>query len=238
MRKRILIIVAAVVVVLTAAGTVAAQSTQRFPDVPLEHEAYEAIEWAADVELTLGYDDGTFKPEQPLSRRHAVVFMERFYDDILGADGDDDFTSDSFTRADMMVLLKTINDGRVAKPQDDEQARLSVGECSQRDTLVAAAYADYLDASDALNAAWRGGNVSRIVDAYDDALQAWTTLDSVFGEILTGCRGVLPADNLDANEVRIGDLRTEWESFQAACRRRAAMGWPFDCDGTSGYQSS
>ena len=111
MRKRIVIIVAAAVAVLTAAGTVAAQSIQRFSDVPPEHEAFEAIEWAADVQLTLGYGDGTFKPEEALSRWQAVVFMERFYDDILGADGDDGFTSNSFTRADMMVLLKTINDG-------------------------------------------------------------------------------------------------------------------------------
>ena len=106
MRKRILIIVAAVVVVLTAAGTVAAQSTQRFPDVPLEHEAYEAIEWAADVELTLGYDDGTFKPEQPLSKQHAVVFMERYYDQILRA-----AESPDFTRGDMMMLLHAIAQG-------------------------------------------------------------------------------------------------------------------------------
>ena len=78
MRKRILTVVAIAVAVLVTAGTVAAQSRQRFPDVPLDHEAFEAIEWAADVQLTVGYGDGTFKPEQPLSRRHAVVFMERF----------------------------------------------------------------------------------------------------------------------------------------------------------------
>ena len=56
--------------------------------------------------MTTGYDDGTFKPQRPLSRRHAVVFMERYYDEILKAD-----QSDDFTRGDMMVMLKAINDG-------------------------------------------------------------------------------------------------------------------------------
>ena len=41
--------------------------------------------------------------------------MERYYDEILGAD-----QSDDFTRGDMMVLLKAINDGtlRGETPQD------------------------------------------------------------------------------------------------------------------------
>ena len=79
---------------------------QRFPDVPADHYAYEAVEWAAEAGVTTGYGDGTFKPQRPLSKRHAVVFMERYYDEILGAD-----QSDDFTRGDMMVLLKAINDG-------------------------------------------------------------------------------------------------------------------------------
>ena len=56
--------------------------------------------------MTLGYGDGTFGPDVPLSKRHAVVFMERFYDRILQAD-----ESADFTRGDMTILLKTINDG-------------------------------------------------------------------------------------------------------------------------------
>ena len=103
MRK--LVAVIAALLVLASAGVAVAQS-QRFPDVPPDHPAHEAAEWAAGVGLTTGYTDGTFKPEQPLSKRHAVVFMERYYDQILGAE-----QSENFTRADMMVLLKAINDG-------------------------------------------------------------------------------------------------------------------------------
>ena len=97
------VIVAVVAAVLATAGTVIAQSTQRFPDVPPDHKAFEAIEWAAEVEITLGYTDGTFKPERPLHKTHAVVFMERYYEEVLGAD-----VSADFTRSDMMRVLYEI----------------------------------------------------------------------------------------------------------------------------------
>ena len=105
-RKRVVAAVALVAGVVGALAATAVAQSQRFPDVPPDHEAYEAIEWAAEVGVTTGYTDGTFKPELPLSKRHAVVFLERFYDSILGAD-----QSDDFTRGDMMMLLKAINDG-------------------------------------------------------------------------------------------------------------------------------
>ena len=96
-----LLVAAAVVAVAPAAA-----QSHRFPDVAPDHYAFEAVEWAAQVAVTNGYTDGTFKPEQPLIKRHAVVFMERYYDEILQAD-----ESADFTRGDMMVLLKAINDG-------------------------------------------------------------------------------------------------------------------------------
>ena len=113
MMQKKLAVAAVLVVVLLAAGVgvaapAAAESdgAQRFTDVPAGHWAFEAIEWAAEAGVTVGYGDGTFRPQQPLSRSHAVVFMERYYDEILGAE-----QSQDFTRADMMVLLKAINDG-------------------------------------------------------------------------------------------------------------------------------
>ena len=98
--------VCVVAAVVAVPGSTAIAQSQRFPDVPVDHYAFEAVEWAAGAGVTAGYDDGTFKPQRPLSKRHAVVFMERYYDEILQAD-----QSDDFTRGDMMVLLKAINDG-------------------------------------------------------------------------------------------------------------------------------
>ena len=96
--------------------TTTAAST-RFPDVAPDHYAFEAVEWAAEVGVTTGYTDGTFKPERPLIKRHAVVFMERYYDEILQAE-----ESEDFTRGDMMVLLKAINDGTISGTESDTAA--------------------------------------------------------------------------------------------------------------------
>ncbi len=120
-RQRITAVALIVIVVGALAATAVAQN-QRFSDVPPDHEAYEAVEWAAEVGVTVGYGDGTFKPEEPLIRRHARVFVERFYDDVLGANGDDSFKKDDFTRGDMMVLLKAINDGGIGATRDSESS--------------------------------------------------------------------------------------------------------------------
>lgn len=100
MPKRTLFVVVAAVAVVSVAGTVAAQSTLRFSDVPRDHPDFVAIEWAAEAGVTVGYGDGTFRPSEPLSLRHAGVFLARYYEEILGAD-----TSEDFTRADMMRVL-------------------------------------------------------------------------------------------------------------------------------------
>lgn len=107
MPKRFVAAVITAVCVL-AGGTVAAQATARFADVPADHPQADAIEWAAESGLTAGYEDGTFRPDEPLPRWAALIFMERFYDDVLGA-----AEADGFTRGDMMALLKAINDAAV-----------------------------------------------------------------------------------------------------------------------------
>ena len=65
-----------------APSETAVDQSQRFPDVPPDHYAFEAVEWAAEVGVTAGYHDGTFKPQSPLRKLHAVLFLESFYDKI------------------------------------------------------------------------------------------------------------------------------------------------------------
>jgi len=103
MPKRLFAVV--VVIVVVVGGTAVAQTVERFSDVPADHPASDAIEWAAEIGLTAGYTDGTFKPEQSLSQSHALVFMERFYDTVLGPG-----RADGFTRGDMMTLLNAMYD--------------------------------------------------------------------------------------------------------------------------------
>ena len=92
--------VVAIAVMFAVVGTVGAQSGQRFNDVPPDHPEFAAVEWAAHAGVTHGYGDGTFRPEEPLSLSHATVFLNRYYEEILGAD-----VSADFTRSDMMRVL-------------------------------------------------------------------------------------------------------------------------------------
>ena len=48
-----------------------------FKDVPTNHTAYEAVKKLAAANITTGYNDGTFKPENSLSRAHISAFLAR-----------------------------------------------------------------------------------------------------------------------------------------------------------------
>ena len=128
MRKLVVIVIVAV---LAVGGTVAAQSTQRFPDVPPDHPDYDAVQWAAEVGVTTGHTDGTFRPEQPLSLRHTTVFLTRYYEEILGAD-----VSADFTRSDMMRVLYEMAGapGQGSSSSDGEEDSGDAGEQSPDDT--------------------------------------------------------------------------------------------------------
>ena len=80
MRKKI-IVAAVIVVVALGAGVAGAQVQQRFGDVPTDHYAYEAVDWAVDIGVTVGCGDGTnFCPERNLNRAHMVTFLKRYHD--------------------------------------------------------------------------------------------------------------------------------------------------------------
>lgn len=51
-----------------------------FTDVPEDHPHREGIEWAAGQGLIQGYPDGTFRPEQPLTRGQYATIKKREHD--------------------------------------------------------------------------------------------------------------------------------------------------------------
>ena len=84
MRKKLLV-TAVIVVVALGAGVAGAQVQQRFNDVPTDHYAYEAANWAADAGITQGCGDGTnFCPEKTLNRANMVTFLKRYHDWLTG----------------------------------------------------------------------------------------------------------------------------------------------------------
>lgn len=51
--------------------------TPTFSDVPTSHQFYDEIEWMADVGVTTGFPDGTYRPTQPVSRQAMSAFLAR-----------------------------------------------------------------------------------------------------------------------------------------------------------------
>lgn len=51
--------------------------SKTFKDVPVGHTAYDAVKQLVAAGITTGYSDGTFKPQENLSRAHIAVFLAR-----------------------------------------------------------------------------------------------------------------------------------------------------------------
>ena len=82
-RKVKMLIAAACALALIAASASAGAAFQRarFGDVPTDHYAYDAVEWAAETGITTGCGDGTnFCPTKNLNRAHMVTFLKRYHD--------------------------------------------------------------------------------------------------------------------------------------------------------------
>ena len=50
----------------------------RFIDVPEKHWAYKAIEELAEKGIVKGYEDGTFRPEEPMTIAEVATIISRF----------------------------------------------------------------------------------------------------------------------------------------------------------------
>ena len=84
-RTATLVLLAVLIATAAATGTVAAQSAQRFDDVPTDHYAHDAINWMVDAKITGGCGDGSnFCPDQPLNRAHLAAFLYRYHQYLRG----------------------------------------------------------------------------------------------------------------------------------------------------------
>ncbi len=53
------------------------EESERFADLPQSHWAYAQIEKAVEAGLIKGYDDGTFRPDEPVTRAQFVTMLHR-----------------------------------------------------------------------------------------------------------------------------------------------------------------
>jgi hypothetical protein len=62
---------------LVGAPAAPASAAPQFRDVPASHQFYDEITWLAQMKVTTGYADGTFKPSDAVSREAFAAFLYR-----------------------------------------------------------------------------------------------------------------------------------------------------------------
>ena len=81
-----------VTILYRAADSPETQGTPGFPDVPAGCFYEQALTWAVENEIVLGYSDGLFHPNEPVTRAQLATLFCRF----AGADGADPSSLDVF----------------------------------------------------------------------------------------------------------------------------------------------
>lgn len=77
----------AAIVVRIEANSEFSAAPNKFTDVPNSHWAYEYINTAADKGWILGYENGSYKPDSPITRAEAVTLLNR----VLGRAADKEY---------------------------------------------------------------------------------------------------------------------------------------------------
>ncbi|MYE56975.1 MAG: S-layer homology domain-containing protein [Acidimicrobiaceae bacterium] len=82
--SRLAVGVAITAVVLTATAVALGQGIGTFRDVPNDHYARDAVQWAVLNGITVGCGDGTyFCPETPVNRAQSVTFLHRYHNNVI-----------------------------------------------------------------------------------------------------------------------------------------------------------
>lgn len=81
-RKRLAVLAALLVAVPTLVAGGTAWAVGSFSDVPETHPFYDEIEWGSDNGIILGYNDGTFRPGNNVTRGASAAFISRYNDSL------------------------------------------------------------------------------------------------------------------------------------------------------------
>ena len=84
--SRLVVGVVAAAVALTAAAVALAQGIGTFRDMPDNHYALDAAQWAVQNRITFGCLDGTyFCPDRTVSRGESVTFLYRYQNNVISS---------------------------------------------------------------------------------------------------------------------------------------------------------
>ncbi len=81
-RLRLTLFLTGVILILVPVAAVAVSS---FSDVPAGHPHAEGIAWIAERGITVGYGDGTYRPDNPVTRGQMATFLHRNAGELVAA---------------------------------------------------------------------------------------------------------------------------------------------------------
>ncbi len=90
---RMLIAAVAIAAVGGVIGAGTVYATQTFSDVGPAHPFYDEIEWGARNDITSGYGDGTFRPQNTVTRQAAMAWFSNFNDTFYMSQTQSGFSS-------------------------------------------------------------------------------------------------------------------------------------------------
>ena len=61
-------------------------ATNAFPDVPANEWYGEAVAWAQQKGIVMGFEDGTFRPMEEISRQDMALMLQRYAKTVKGTD--------------------------------------------------------------------------------------------------------------------------------------------------------
>lgn len=128
MKKKISSFIIALVLVLQTVPTYAAEPAQRYKDVPVDSEYYDAIEWMTEQNIVSGTGDGNFSPDSPLTiEQFTVIYMRLFYADeySLGAATGESWADNYISAA---LFIGIYDDKQLAEMKEDGPSRKYVWE--------------------------------------------------------------------------------------------------------------
>jgi hypothetical protein len=81
-RRALLAVAVAILFTAAVAGTTSWAVARSFSDVPPSHPFYNEITWAEEHEIVNGFEDGTFRPANNVTRQAVAAFLARYNNSV------------------------------------------------------------------------------------------------------------------------------------------------------------